>query len=176
MEVVRADGTTFGTVEAGHGGPLLTILGKVTVERLAHRHQGQTSLYPGDGGPSLPLLLQREAVHTADADVVVLSCGAKGVVVGPDDRRGPTAAAAARSDHKMDSRLSRGARRSRKRMAEVAAVYDVAPAVRSATDIIGPRDRSAPVPNPRDEEQVAHRQRRRRCRRVRIRHVDEAER
>jgi len=54
VEVVRADGTTFGTVETGRAKPLLTTFDEVTVERLAYRHRGQTSLYPGDGELNLP--------------------------------------------------------------------------------------------------------------------------
>jgi len=71
----------------------------------------------------------------ADAgDVVVLSFDAKGVVMRPDGLRAGTAKAAA--SQKLAGRLSKGEKRNRKRMAEVAAVYDLTPAPRTVADIL----------------------------------------
>jgi len=67
-------------------------------------------------------------------DAVVLSFDAKGVVMRPQGLREATAKTAA--SRKLSGRLSRGEKRCRKRMAEVAAVYDLTPAPRSIADIL----------------------------------------
>jgi len=59
--------------------------------------------------------------------VLVLTADAKGVVMRPDALREPTRKAAAGSTHKMTTRLSRGEKTGRKRMAEVVAVYHATP-------------------------------------------------
>ena len=68
--------------------------------------------------------------------MVVLSCDGKGIVMRPDALRPATATAAARSKPKLETRLSKGEKRGRKRMAEVGAVYDLTPAPRTAADIL----------------------------------------
>ncbi len=60
----------------------------------------------------------------------------------PGALRKATADAATRSTPKLTSRLSKGEKRGRKRMAEVGAVYDVTPVPRAATDIIGGDDKT----------------------------------
>jgi len=80
-----------------------------------------------------------------DADVLVLSCDGKGIVMRPDALRPGTAKAAAEAKTKLKTRLSKGEKSARKRMAEVAAVYDVTPVVRAPDDIIG-RDDDAQRP------------------------------
>jgi hypothetical protein len=69
-------------------------------------------------------------------DLLVLSCDGKGVVMRHDALRPATAKAAANSNPKLATRLSKGEKRNRKRIAEVAAVYDATPAVRTPTDIL----------------------------------------
>jgi hypothetical protein len=73
---------------------------------------------------------------TPDSDVLVLSFDGKGVVMRPDGLRAGTAKAAAESNPKLATRLSKGEKRHRKRMAEVAAVYDLTPARRTVADIL----------------------------------------
>jgi hypothetical protein len=72
----------------------------------------------------------------------------KGVVMRPDGLREATAKAAA--SQKLATRLSKGEKRNRKRMAEVAAVYDLTPVPRTAADILPTddqrRDRTVPAP------------------------------
>ncbi len=68
--------------------------------------------------------------------VLVLSCDGKGIVMRPDSLREPTRRAAEREEHKLTTRLSRGEKANRKRMAEVGCVYDIAPAVRTPQDIV----------------------------------------
>jgi hypothetical protein len=69
---------------------------------------------------------QKRTVGEPD-DVLVISCDGKGVVMRPDALRAATAEAAARSTTKLATRLSKGEKRNRKRMAEVGAVYDAEP-------------------------------------------------
>ena len=71
-----------------------------------------------------------------DGDVLVLSADGKGIVMRPEALREPTRKAAARGEHKLTTRLSRGEKRNRKPMAEVGAVYDATPTVRTPEEII----------------------------------------
>ena len=72
-----------------------------------------------------------------NTDLVVLTCDGKGVVMRQSDLRPATREAAESSKHKKQTRLSRGEKGNRKRMATVASVYDIAPHIRSAESIIG---------------------------------------
>jgi len=67
--------------------------------------------------------------------VLVLSFDGKGVVVRPDSLRECTAKAAKRSK-KLNSRLSQGEKKDRKRMAQVATVYSALPDIRSPASIM----------------------------------------
>src|SRR5680860_1074660 len=80
--------------------------------------------------------------HTAgnDGDVLVLSCDGKGIVMRPEALRPATAKAAAAGTTKLETRLSKGEKRNRKRMAEVGAVYTVVPVSRAATDVLASGD------------------------------------
>ena len=84
-----------------------------------------------------------------DTDVLAMQYDGKGVVMRPDALREATAKTAA--SRKLSTRLSRGEKRSRKRMAEVACVYDLTPLPRTAADILPADDqprgkaRSAPT-------------------------------
>lgn len=73
-------------------------------------------------------------------DVVVLSVDGKGIVMRPGALRPATASAAARSTTKLETRLSKGEKRNRKRMAEVGAVYTVVPVPRVGTDVLASGD------------------------------------
>jgi hypothetical protein len=73
----------------------------------------------------------------ADGDVLVISADGKGIVMRPDALRPATAARAA--SNKLTTRLSKGERRYRKRMAEVGAVYDLTPVPRQAADVLAPK-------------------------------------
>src|SRR5450759_1182948 len=69
-------------------------------------------------------------------DVLALSADGKGIVMRPEARRPATARAAAKTSPKLATRLSKGEKRNRKRMAELGAVYDAAPVVRTPADIL----------------------------------------
>jgi hypothetical protein len=78
--------------------------------------------------------------------VLVCSVDGKGIVMRPDALRPATAKAAATTTTKLATRLSRGEKRGRKRMAEVGAVYQVKPVVRTAADILAHSDGDQPRP------------------------------
>jgi len=73
-------------------------------------------------------------------DLLVLQVDGKGIVMRPDALRPATAKAAAKARHKLTTRLSRGEKRNRKRLAELGAVYDATPATRTAADIFPAND------------------------------------
>jgi len=187
--VVDAAGICHGRVEPGQHRQLATVVGTVTVERLAYRAAGALNLYPADALLNLPVekhshglrrlaaleaargsyddateaiqrnsgqrlgkrqvedLVGRAAVDfdsfyetrrppAGGTDLLVISADGKGVVMLPESLRPATAAAAASSRTKLQTRLSKGEKRNRKRMATVGAVYDAAPACRSPADIL----------------------------------------
>jgi len=94
----------------------------------------------------------RQALPAADGHVVVLSADGKGIVMRHDGLRAATAKAASESTSKLTSRLSKGDKANRKRMATVGAVYTATPAVRTPADIITPEDHErAPGPTTADK-------------------------
>jgi hypothetical protein len=68
--------------------------------------------------------------------VLVLTSDAKGIVVRTEDLREATRRAAEQQQHKLSKRLTRGEKRNRKRMAQVAATYTIEPFVRDAEDVL----------------------------------------
>lgn len=72
----------------------------------------------------------------ATEDLMVISCDGKGVVMRHDALRPATAKAATNTNPKLATRLSKGEKRNRKRMAEVGAVYDATPTPRTPADIL----------------------------------------
>jgi hypothetical protein len=79
----------------------------------------------------------RSGLRCPVADVLVLTADAKGIVMRPDALRETTRKAAAGSTRKLTTRLSRGEKTGRKRMAQVVAVYHVTPVPRTPADVIG---------------------------------------
>ena len=68
--------------------------------------------------------------------IVVLTTDGKGVPMRTEALRAQTRQAAERTRHKLRTRLSKGEKRHRKRMATVAAVYSMTPYVRRADDLV----------------------------------------
>src|SRR3990172_9178417 len=68
---------------------------------------------------------------TNEDDLLVLSLDGKGIVMRHEDLREATRKAAEKAQHKLDRRLSKGEKKDRKRMATVAAVYDLTPRARN---------------------------------------------
>jgi hypothetical protein len=83
---------------------------------------------------------RRQAPTGEIGDVLVLSCDGKGVVMRPAALRPAAARAAASTNPKLATRLSKGEKRGRKRMAEVGAVYDITPVARGPADILPGND------------------------------------
>jgi len=81
---------------------------------------------------------QRTTATPTTDDVLVISCDGKGIVMRPDALRETTAKAARRASPKLKTRLSRGEKANRKRIAEVGAVYDITPAPRTSAEVLAP--------------------------------------
>jgi hypothetical protein len=88
----------------------------------------------------------REHTDVDDADALVISADGKGIVMRPDSLREQTAKAAAAATNKLTTRLSKGEKRNRKRMAEVGAVYDVTPVLRTPHDVMASKTGEDPSP------------------------------
>jgi hypothetical protein len=84
-----------------------------------------------------------------DDDVLVISADGKGIVMRPDALRPATAKAAAGVTNKLECRLSKGEKRNRKRLAEVGAVYELTPVVRSPADVLASKGGESPPPAPK---------------------------
>lgn len=190
VRVVDSEEIVHAHVEPGHGRHLSTVVGTVSVSRLAYRHLGASNLHPADAALNLPTELHSHGLRRlaaiestrgsfddasqaierstgvavakrqvesltaaaatdvedfyaarvpepdASTDVVVISVDGKGIVMRPDALREATAKAARGATRKLETRLSKGEKRYRKRMAEVGAVYDLVPVARSATDVL----------------------------------------
>jgi hypothetical protein len=79
---------------------------------------------------------QREPAHAPAEDLLVLSTDGKGIVMRHEDLREATRLAAEKKANKLTTRLTPGEKKNRKRMAQVATVYSVAPWVRTAADVV----------------------------------------
>jgi hypothetical protein len=82
------------------------------------------------------------------ADLLVMSADAKGIVMRHEDLRECTRQRAEDASHKLSTRLSRGEKRNRKRMAMVATVYDVEAHDRKAEAMMDASAPRAPAPKP----------------------------
>jgi len=71
-----------------------------------------------------------------DDHALVLTFDGKGIVMRPDALRPATAKAAASAENRLATRLSPGEKHGRKRMAELACVYDAAPLPRAPEEVI----------------------------------------
>ena len=79
---------------------------------------------------------QRAAERDPKDDLLVISTDGKGIVMRHEDLRAATRQAAERSPRKLETRLTPGEKSNRKRMAQVATVYSIAPFPRSAANIV----------------------------------------
>lgn len=96
---------------------------------------------------------QREPSHDPATDLLVLSTDGKGIVMRHEDLRDATRRAAEKKVHKLETRLAPGEKNNRKRMAQVAAVYSVAPWPRTAVEVLHkPTEKDATKrPKPHDK-------------------------
>jgi len=115
-------------------------IGKRQVEQLAIRAAADFNAF----------YTTRQPPAGASSELLVLSCDGKGIVMRPDALRPATAKAAAKATGKLATRLSKGEKRNRKRLAELGVVYDATPAPRSPDDILPAtaEQRAAAAPGP----------------------------
>ena len=94
--------------------------------------------------------VQRERPSCPEADLLVLTFDGTGIVMRPEALREVTAKAAQAAGPKLATRLSPGEKHGRKRMAELAGVYDATPAPRSPGDVLSrPGQPRTLTPGPR---------------------------
>jgi hypothetical protein len=79
---------------------------------------------------------QRQPAACPDTDLLILTFDGKGIVMRPEALREATAKAARTAGHKLATRLSPGEKHGRKRMAELAGIYDATPSPRAPSDVI----------------------------------------
>jgi hypothetical protein len=101
-------------------------IGKRQLEELARRAAAHVEAF----------YLGRVISPAPDGYPLVLTFDGKGIVMLPEALRPATAKAAAAAENKLATRLSPGEKSGRKRMAELACVYDAAPVPRTPEDII----------------------------------------
>lgn len=106
-------------------------LGKRQAEQLTVRAASDFAAFYATRRPPTP---------TDDQQLLVLQVDGKGIVMRPDALRPATAKAAESAATKLASRLSKGEKRYRKRVAEVGAVHDATPVTRTAADILPATD------------------------------------
>jgi hypothetical protein len=101
-------------------------IGKRQVEELARRCAAHAEAF----------YLQRVTGLAPEEWPLILTFDGKGIVMLPRALRPATAKAAASAEGKLATRLSPGEKNGRKRMAELACVYDAAPVPRAPEDVI----------------------------------------
>jgi hypothetical protein len=101
-------------------------IGKRQVEELARRCAAHVEAF----------YLQRATGLAPEEWPLILTFDGKGIVMLPEALRPATAKAAASAQGRLATRLSPGEKNGRKRMAELACVYDAAPVPRTPEDII----------------------------------------
>lgn len=144
LAAVEASRGSFQEVSAGISRTTGQRVGKRQVEQLAARAAADVEDF----------YATRPQQSPAGEDVLVISADGKGIVMRPDSLRPATAKAAAASTSKLATRLSKGEKRNRKRLAEVGAVYDLVPVPRQPQDVMthsreAGDDADEPPPTPR---------------------------
>ena len=115
-------------------------MGKRQVEELARRCAAHVEAF----------YLWRVIESAPDGCPLILTFDGKGIVMLPEALRPATAKAAASAENKLATRLSPGEKNGRKRMAELACVYDAVPVPRTPEDVI-----STPAQNRRKSKAQA---------------------
>jgi len=136
LAAIEASRGSFDEAKAALGRVTGTSVGKRQVEALTARAAADVTAF----------YATRADLPVADTDVLVISADGKGIVMRPASLRPATAAKAQQATRKLATRLSKGEKRNRKRLAEVGAVYDLTPTPRSPADIMGDADADTPSP------------------------------
>lgn len=123
------------------------------IKRASGQHLGKRQVEDLAGRAAVDFeafYLQRPPPTGVLTDLLVLQVDGKGIVMRADALRPATAKAAAKQSHKLSTRLSKGEKRNRKRLAELGAVYDATPLPRTAADIFpaNETERQAAVDGP----------------------------
>ena len=129
LRKLAAIGAARGSIEAAGAAVTRATgvkIGKRQLEDLARRAAAHVEAF----------YLQRVISPAPEAWPLVLTFDGKGIVMLPDALRPATARAAASAENKLATRLSPGEKSGRKRMAELACVYDAAPVPRTPGDVI----------------------------------------
>jgi len=122
----QAAGASFEEVSATLSAATGVPIGKRQVEELAARAaQDFDDFYAA-----------RETVMEETSDLLVLTFDGKGIPMRRKDLRAATRKAAEATPRRLRTRLTKGEKRHRKRMAQVAAVYTVGPYVRTVQDVV----------------------------------------
>jgi hypothetical protein len=139
LAAIEAARGSFDTAVEAIGRATGVRLGKRQVEQLARAAAADFDTFYASGRP-----------QRGDGEqLLVLSYDGKGVVMRRDALRPATAKAAETATGKLATRLSKGEKRNRKRMAEVGAVYDATPAPRTPADILPASDEQHRTARPR---------------------------
>ena len=140
----QAAATSFEDVSTALRASTGVAIGKRQVEELAARAaQDFDDFYAA-----------REVAAEETGDLLVLSFDGKGIPMRRDGLTPATRKAADATPRRLQTRLTKGEKRNRKRMAEVAVVYTVAPYIRTSRDILAELrplrdvDRDAERPRP----------------------------
>jgi hypothetical protein len=138
LTAIEAARGSYGELVAAARASTGAVLGKRQAEQLAVRAAADF-----DG-----FYQSRPPLPGAPGDVLVVSLDGKGIVMRPESLRQRTAAAAARASPRLHGRRSKGEPHGRKRMAQVGAVYNLAPVPRSPADIMTGTGTGSPPPRP----------------------------
>jgi hypothetical protein len=94
---------------------------------------------------------RRSETEASGEGILALSCDSKGITMRHEDLRPQTRKAAEKESHKLQTRLSRGEKRNRKRQATVAAIYSTLPYYRNAEEILNKTEDRMPRPRPSEK-------------------------
>ena len=120
-------------------------IGKRQLEELACRAAAHVEAF----------YLWRVVLPAPEGHPLILTFDGKGIVMLPDALRPATAKAAAAAGNKLATRLSPGEKNGRKRMAELACVYDAVPVPRTPEDVISTPTQNAGRRNSRPRNRRA---------------------
>lgn len=143
-------------IEAARGSydEALDALARTTGARIAKRQFQQLTMRAAQDFDAFYGTTEVDLSVEATSKILVLSSDGKGIVMRHEGLRPATQNAAKKSAHKMTTRLSKGEKANRKRMATVCAVYTVAPYPRRPESLVPSmpgrlRDASDERPTPR---------------------------
>jgi len=132
-----SDGLRYRVAKEAIKGSFDNVVETIQETTAGHVPQRQSIKVTQDIAQDFESFYQTDGSHEPEKteDLLVLTFDGKGIVMRPESLRECTKKAA-RKSKKLNSRLSQGEKKDRKRMAQVAAVYTVRPQQRSAESIM----------------------------------------